>query len=58
MKPLAGIMQNWTELGGRAVEMLVSQIYHGATTTEDLTVDHVELVRSTWSDGWSVINRK
>jgi DNA-binding LacI/PurR family transcriptional regulator len=58
MRPLAGIMQNWTELGSRAVEMLVGQIYHGSPPTEDLTIDHVELVRSTWSDGWSVIKKK
>jgi LacI family transcriptional regulator len=54
MKPLAGITQNWPELSSRAVEALVSQIYHGTTQSEDSTIDHVELVRSTWSDGWSI----
>jgi LacI family transcriptional regulator len=57
MKPLAGITQNWGELGIRAVESLVSQIYHGMPQSETAAIDHEELVRSTWSDGWSVSNR-
>jgi LacI family transcriptional regulator len=51
---LAGLSQNWHNLGIRAVEAIVGDIYSGrADSIMNDTVQSVELVSGKWVSGWS-----
>ena len=56
--PLAGLSQNWPELGRRAAESIIGKIYQGpAASLAGDSPGIVELVRSKWIPGWSAPKR-